>query len=150
MTCTNHNSIYLQQPLRNIIKSRNGNEAEINLLLVAMLRKARLNAEPVMLSTRSNGYTYSMYPLIGRFNYVIARLNMDGRTYYLDASEPRMGFGRLGYECYNGHARIINSEATPLDLTTDSLMERSVTSVFISNNAKGNMEGVMQRNPRLL
>ncbi len=147
MTCTNHNSIYLQQPLRNIIKSRNGNEAEINLLLVAMLRKARLNAEPVMLSTRSNGYTYSMYPLIGRFNYVIARLNMDGRTYYLDASEPRMGFGRLGYECYNGHARIINSEATPLDLTTDSLMERSVTSVFISNNAKGNMEGVMQRNP---
>jgi hypothetical protein len=147
MTCTNHNRKYLEQPLRNILKNRNGNEAEINLLLIAMLRKARLNAEPVMLSTRSHGYTYSMYPLMDRFNYVIARLTMDDRTYYLDASEPRMGFGRLGYECYNGHARIINSEATPLDLTTDSLMERSFTSVFINNNAKGNMEGVMQRNP---
>lgn len=147
MTCTNHNRKYLEQPLRNVLKNRNGNEAEINLLLVAMLRKAGLDADPVMLSTRSHGYTYPMYPLMDRFNYVIARANIDNRFYFLDASESRMGFGKLGYECYNGHARVINSRATPLDFTTDSLLERSVTSTFIINDEKANLSGSMQRSP---
>jgi hypothetical protein len=147
MTCTNYNRKYLEQPLRNVLKNRNGNEAEINLLLIAMLKKANLSAEPIMLSTRSHGYTYSMYPLLDRFNYVIAQLNMEGRTYYLDASEPRMGFGRLGIQCYNGHARVINVDATPVEFTPDSLVERSVTSVFIIGNDKKELEGSLQQTP---
>lgn len=147
MTCTNHNRKYLEQPLRNILKSRNGNEAEINLLLIAMLRKANIDADPVMLSTRSHGYAYALYPLMDRFNYVIAQANIDGRLYYLDASEPRLGFGKLNYQCYNGHARVINSQATPLEFTTDSLNERSVTSIFVINDDKGNFSGSLQKTP---
>jgi transglutaminase-like putative cysteine protease len=147
MTCTNYNRKYLEQPLKNVLKNRNGNEAEINLLLITILRKAGLNAEPIMLSTRSHGYTYPMYPLLDRFNYVIAQLTIGDRTLYLDASEPRMGFGKLSYQCYNGHARVINDNATPLEFTTDSLLERSVTSVFIINNDKGIMEGSLQQTP---
>jgi hypothetical protein len=147
MTCTNYNRKYLEQSLRNVLKNRNGNEAEINLLLVAMLKKAGLNAEPIMLSTRSHGYTYAMYPLLDRFNYVIAQLNTEGRIWYLDASEPRMGFGRLGPQCYNGHARVINMDATPIEFTPDSLIERSVTSVFIIGNDKNELEGSLQHTP---
>jgi hypothetical protein len=147
MTCTNHNGKYLQQPLRNILKSRNGNGAEINLLLIAMLRKANLDADPVMLSTRSHGYAYALYPLMDRFNYVIAQATIDGRVYYLDASESRLGFGKLNSQCYNGHARVINNQATPLEFTTDSLSERSVTSVFVVNDEKGNFTGSMQKTP---
>jgi acyl carrier protein len=147
MTCTNRNRKYLEQPLKNILKNRNGNEAEINLLLTAMLRKAGLNADPIMLSTRSHGYSYAMYPLMDKFNYVISAVNIDNRTYYLDASEPRLGFGKLGYECYNGHARIINDMATPIELVSDSLLERKVTSIFIVNDDKGNLTGSMQQAP---
>ncbi len=147
ITCTSHNATYLAQPLRNVLKNRNGNVAEINLLLIAMLRKAGLDADPVMLSTRSHGYTYEMYPLMERFNYVIAQLNVGDHNYYLDASEPEMGFGKLDYECYNGHARVINAEATPIDLNADSLVEKSVTSVFVVNNEKGNAEGSIEQSP---
>ena len=147
MTCTNNSRKYLEQPLKNVLKSRNGNDAEINLLLVAMLRKAGLNADPVLLSTRSHGYAYAMYPLLDRFNYVIAQMIIDGRTYYLDASDPRLGFGRLGYQCYNGHARVINTDATPVEFTADSLMERKVTSFFIINDEKGNFLGSAQESP---
>jgi transglutaminase-like putative cysteine protease len=141
MTCTNNNRKYLEQPLKNVLKNRNGNEAEINLLLIAMLRKAGLNADPVMLSTRSHGYTYAMYPLLDRFNYVIAQMTVSGGTFYLDASDPRMGFGKLGYQCYNGHARVINADATPVEFTSDSLMERKLVSLFIINDEKGNFSG---------
>lgn len=147
MTCTGYNRRYLEKNLRTVLKSRNGNEAEINLLLTAMLRKAGLDADPVILSTRSHGYVYALYPLMERFNYVIARLSLDGKSYYLDASHARMGFDRLGYECYNGHARVINAEATPLDFVADSLVERTVTSVFMINDENGNMAGSIQQSP---
>jgi acyl carrier protein/transglutaminase-like putative cysteine protease len=147
MTCTNYDATFLRQPLKNILKNRSGNVAEINLLLVAMLDKAGLQAEPILLSTRSNGYTYAMYPLLGRFNYVIAEVTIEGQTYYLDASEPHMGFGKLDYECYNGHARVINASATPIELVADSLLERKVTSVFIINDDKGNFSGSVQQTP---
>lgn len=147
MTCTNHNRKYLEKPLKTVLKTRNGNEAEINLLLTAMLLKAGYMADPVMLSTRSHGYTYALYPLLDRFNYVISRVEIEGKPYYLDASQPRMGFGRLSYDAYNGHARVINETATPVDFVSDSLLEGKITSVFIINDDKGNFAGSMQQAP---
>jgi transglutaminase-like putative cysteine protease len=145
--CTNYSDLYLNQTLRNIVKNKRGSVAELNLLLVAMLRYAGISADPVILSTRGNGYSYADYPVIDKFNYVIVQATIDGRVYHLDASEPRMGFGKLGYECYNGHARIINADAIPLELTADSLLEKKLTSVFIINDEKGNFSGVMQQAP---
>jgi hypothetical protein len=46
ITCTNHSGKYLEKPLKTVLKTRNGNEAEINLLLTAMLLKADLCCRP--------------------------------------------------------------------------------------------------------
>ncbi|MES2647303.1 MAG: DUF3857 domain-containing protein [Bacteroidota bacterium] len=146
MTCSNHNRIWLEKPLKNMVKVRNGNEAEINLLLTAMLRKAGLTADPVMLSTRSHGYTYPLYPILNRYNYVISKLNLGNKEYLLDASEPRLGFGKLTYECYNGAAIVINEDATPIELLSDSLKESSMSFVAISSDEKGNLSGNMKYN----
>ena len=147
ITCTGHGYKYLENPLKTVLKNRNGNEAEVNLLLTAMLQKAGLSASPVMLSTRSHGLVYQMYPLLDRFNYVIARVTINGADYYLDASEPRLGFGRLKSDAYNGHARVINDEATPLEFVADSLLERKFTSIIIINDEKGNLTGAMKQEP---
>ena len=146
-TCTNYNKLYSDQPLKNILKNKSGSEAEINLLLVAMLRKAKLAADPVMLSTRSHGYIYAAYPIIDRFNYVICRVTIDNRAFYLDASRPTLGFGHLHWECYNGHARVINEEATPIDFSPDSLIEKKITSSMLFTNEKGEIVGSMQQTP---
>jgi len=146
-TCTSHDALYLSQTLKNILKGRNGTVAEINLLLIAMLKYADIEADPIILSTKDNGYTYAIYPIESKFNYVICEATINGKTYYLDASEPRLGFGHLGYECYNGHARVINPEATPIEFTADSLMERKVISLFVINDDKGNFAGSAQEMP---
>src|SRR6186997_2941791 len=93
--------VYRPAP-KNILKDKKGSEAEINLLLVAMLRKAGLPADPLMLSTKSHGYALPVYPIMDKFNYVVCRTAIGGKTFYLDASRPRLGFGRLTWECYNG------------------------------------------------
>ncbi len=139
--------LYLDQNLRNIVKTKKGSGAEINLLLAAMLRYAGITADPVILSTRSNGYTYDLYPLISRFNYVVVQAQAGDRVVYLDAGEPRMAFGKLPYDCYNGHARVINETIQPVYLVADSLMEKKITSVFIINNKEEKMEGSFQQTP---
>lgn len=147
ITCTDYSAKYLTKPIKNLLKEKKGNVAEINLLLVAMLRKAGLAAYPVILSTKSNGYTYAIYPIMDRFNYVICLAEIDGKSYYLDASHPRLGFGKLDWECYNGHARVVNEQATPLNLSSDSLREEKLTFLFITHNEKGEPEGKMKQTP---
>ena len=39
-TCTSHSRMDMEQSLKNVVKSRNGNVAEINLLLITMLKYA--------------------------------------------------------------------------------------------------------------
>jgi hypothetical protein len=60
-------------------KDKTGNVAEINLMLTAMLRYAGLNANPVLVSTRSNGI--AIFPNRTAFNYVIAAVE-NGSSYY--------------------------------------------------------------------
>ena len=146
-TCTNYSKLYIDQPLKNILKNKKGSEVEINLLLVAMLRKAGIPADPLMLSTKSHGYTYSAYPLIDRFDYVICRAIIGDKTFYLDASRRDLGFGRLHWECFNGHARVLNEEAEPVEFSSDSLVETKITSLMLSSNAKGEIVGAMQQTP---
>jgi len=147
-TCTDHSSLYCANPLKTVFRSRNGSEAEINLLLVAMLNHAHLSADPVILSTRSHGFTHEMYPLLSRFNYVVGRLLIDSTEWYLDASEPWVGFGHLPERCYNGHARIIKEGIPePIYLDADAMLERKMTTAFISNEGKGVLVGRVQSLP---
>lgn len=146
-TCTDYSDVWLGQSLKNVLKSKNGTVSEINLLLVAMLKYSDIDADPVILSTRSHGYTYALYPIMSKFNYVICDANIDGKRIFLDATRPRLGFGKLTPSCYNGHARIINAAATALDLSADSLFERKLTSVLINSNEKGELTGSLQQQP---
>jgi hypothetical protein len=146
-TCTSRAGLYANENIKNVGKTKKGTVGELNLLLTAMMRYANIQADPVILSTKSNGYTYSLYPLIDRFNYTISQIVIDNRVYYLDASNPQMGFGRLSPECYNGHARVVDPMATAINFTADSLLERKITSVLMINNDKGGIMGSMQKTP---
>ena len=139
-TCTNYRGYTMDNPLRTTFNTRKGSVAEINLLLIAMLKHEGINAEPVLLSTRSNGYTHEIYPLLDRFNYVVAGVAIDNNEYYLDATERKIGFTHLPLRCYNGHARFISAQSPdPVYFVADSLKETSLTSVFISNDEKGKL-----------
>ncbi|MBS1741679.1 MAG: DUF3857 and transglutaminase domain-containing protein [Bacteroidetes bacterium] len=154
MTCTSYDRRSIDHPLKNVLKSKNGSEAEINLLLTVMLQKAGLKADPVILSTRHNGYTYSLYPLLNRFNYVITKLDINGTPYFLDASHSNLGFNKLTADVYNvsfdnmsGHARTIDKFGSPVDFIPDSLLESSITSVIIINDEKNNLTGRTTKTP---
>jgi hypothetical protein len=147
IVCTDHRGIEMNQTLKNVMKTKKGSVSEINLLLTAMLRYAGIYTSPVILSTTGHGYALELYPMINSFNYVVAKFTMDGKDYFLDASHPRLGFAKLMPECYNGHARVIDEAATAVTLSADSLKERKLTAVFITNDEKGKWVGTMNQTP---
>lgn len=146
-TCTSHDRRSMDQTLKNLVKTKNGNVAEMNLLLTAMLKYMDIEADPVILSTRSHGYTFPLYPILSKFNYTICRAVIDGKTYFLDASEPHIGFGRLPLRCYNGHARAVNKTADAIGLSSDQVTETKTSSIFLINDQKGNLIGSVQQTP---
>ncbi len=147
LSCTDYHRSTMDQTLKSLVKTRKGSVAEINLLLTAMLRHEGIEAAPVLLSTRSHGKTYSLYPLLHQYDYVITMMKNDRDTIFLDAAEPNLGFGYLPIRCYNGDARIINEEADFIELNSDDLTEVKNTTVFIINDANGNLVGSMHQIP---
>ena len=141
--CTDYDALLMRKTLKSIFTGRNGNVTEINLLLVAMLRKAGLTAYPVILSTRRNGYTSSQYPLINKFNYTIADVELADGPHYLDAAHA-LGFGKLHASCYNGHARILDTAARAVRFDTDSLPDQKTTSIFMVAGKDG-LKGSLQQ-----
>lgn len=139
--------IWLSSSLKTIDKSKTGYVADLNLLLIAMLRHENINADPVILSTRRHGYTNELYPLLNNFNYVICMLTIGDKEYLLDASNPVLGFNHIPNECYNGQARIISSNYTEVKkLSPELIVEKNNTTVFMRSDKPGEWEGHMASN----
>lgn len=143
-TCTTDYGIYLgnQTSLKDIFKRKSGSVGEINLLLLAMLRHGSIFSDPVLLGLRSRGFVHPIYPLMDRFNYLICEVKLDGKTVYLDASKPYLGFNQLPASCYNGVAWAIRKDnPSAILLNADSLRETKNTYVILTNDDENGLGG---------
>jgi len=144
--CTHNRGIYKQAGLKEICNKRAGTEADLNLLLTALLKHRSMRADAAILSTRENGFATPSIPLLYEYNYVICAVNAVNKTYLLDASQPFNAFNRLPYYCYNGPARLINDKNSyTLSLSPDSLWENKTTNIMMINDEKGLFTGSITR-----
>jgi len=141
-TCNNNNRMFITTGLKDVYKNKGGSAADINMLLIAILRNQNIEAYPVILGTRDHGFTHELYPLMDRYNYLIAQVVIDGKILYLDATLPKLGFGMLPSKVYNGQARVITkNSAMPVYFVADSLKESNFSSVFLTNLDNGAFAG---------
>lgn len=126
-------SKYCDIGIKKAFDSKKGNVGDINLSLIAALRYAGLDVDPLILSTRSNGFVTELYPVLSDFNYVIAKLTIKEKDYLLDATDPYLPFGMIPLRCLNGKGRVIGDRKTSwYDLTpSDKLKEITVLSLSI-------------------
>ncbi|SHL69444.1 DUF3857 domain-containing protein [Hymenobacter psychrotolerans] len=100
---------YSTASLRKAYDQHRGNAADVNLLLIAALREAGFQANPVLLSTRDHGLVNpDLMPLLSRFNYVVAHVSLpEGKEMLLDATEELVPCGMLPTRCLNSIGRLI-------------------------------------------
>ena len=89
---------------------RTGNVAEINFILISMLRLAGLKADPVLVSTREHGIP--VFPSRTVFNYVIAAAELNGEKILLDATNKSTSINILPLYVLNWSGRLIREDGT--------------------------------------
>lgn len=129
--------------IKKAFDAKTGNVGDINLTLIAALRYAGFNADPVLLATRANPSPIEIHPVLSDFNYVIARVPIKNKVYLLDAVEDIMPFGQIPYRCYNGKGRVMASGGSYwMDLKpTDK--DRVVTIINLALAKDGRMTGTI-------
>jgi hypothetical protein len=125
-------------------KEKTGNIADINLMLTAMLRYAGLTANPVLVSTRSNGI--ALFPNRTAFNYVIAAVETPNGNILLDATEKFSTPNVLPFRTLNWFGRLIRKDGTSEEV---DLMPKKLSNdiVFMSYNidSEGKVTGKTRR-----
>lgn len=135
---------FTSDALKKVVANKQGNSAEINLILLNMLNESGINAYPVLLSTRSHGHISEFYPLIDRFNYVIVAIEAnDGKLTLLDATDPLIPYGMLPERCLNGTGRLIKKVGEgafiPLDTKIKYVILEDIKGTI--NSDDGTIEG---------
>ena len=125
-------------------KDKTGNIAEINLMLTAMLRYAGLNANPVLVSTRSNGIP--RFPNRTGFNYVIAAVENGANLTLLDASDQAVSPNVLPLRAVNWLGRLIRKDGSSdaIDLMPSRLSNDLITMSYTIDD-KGTVSGKYRR-----
>lgn len=93
--------------LRSCFNEKKGTDIELNRMLIATLREAGFEVDPIMIRTRNLGKLDRRNPLRANLNFTIARVKIDDKTYLLDASEKEHVFGVLPRYCINGQGLVV-------------------------------------------
>lgn len=101
---------YTDGDLDDVFQQKTGSSADLNLALVALLRKAGLDAVPLLVSTRTNGATYPEYPFVQQFNSVVALLRKDSSSILLDATDPFHAVDEVRTQHYNGRGWTVDQK----------------------------------------
>ncbi len=105
------NSLYgyfTQKGIRSAYKEGEGNVADVNLLLVAMLKSQGVNANPVLISSRNNGIP--LFPTRKGFNYVVCMVENGENYILLDATEQYSMLNVLPERALNWKGRYIKED----------------------------------------
>lgn len=121
-----------------------GNVAEINITLINLLNASGLDADLMLMSTRKHGLPKRSHPVMSDFNYVIAKLDIEGTTYLLDATEKELPFGMLPYRCLNYYGRVMDLDDASYwyDIVPEKLNVRSIRLMVKLDVENGLVTGV--------
>lgn len=87
--------IYTEDGIKKMLETKTGNAAEINLFLVMMMREAGIKADPLTISTVSNGLINIASPNVSNMNFVIAAIRTKDGFHLYDATAKQSSMDQL-------------------------------------------------------
>ncbi len=98
------------------LSTKLGDCKDLSTLFVALCNQVGVKANLVLVSTRDNGNNNMLLPSIN-FNHCIARLEVQGKTYYIELTDNKNPFGAISYLLNGANILVIPREDTPLQTT---------------------------------
>ncbi len=135
--------LWAQQDGEEVLESRKGNSSEMALLLVAMLRAAGVEANPVVVSTRSHGRIQMVYPIAYQFNHVLVQAKGNAIV-YLDPTDHLRPWDMLPTDVLNVRGLVIKEGPEEWVTITTILkaIHRALATIAVS--PAGEISGTLQ------
>ncbi|MPT33035.1 MAG: DUF3857 domain-containing protein [Chryseobacterium sp.] len=133
---------FTDKGIKNLINTKVGNSAEINLLLILLMRSADINAEPVLLSTVGRGLLTSYSPSIAMLNYVLAFTDIGGKPTLYDATSKMTLPNIIRPAALNYYGYVM----TKTDAKQINVLCPGKSTTYLTVDAKLNQDGTVTGN----
>lgn len=123
-------------------KNKSGSSAEMNILLLNLLRKAEISSFPILVSTSDNGKTDETFPSLSQFNSVDIAVADSNTIYIMDCTQRGSSFKIPPLNVLYSKAFIIDRDLSKWIYITDTRMPmESKTSINLNMDSTGNILG---------
>jgi hypothetical protein len=123
-----------------MLETKTGNAAEINLFLVMMLREAGIKADPLTISTVSNGFINIASPNVSNMNFVIAAVQTKDGFHLYDATSKQSSIDQLPPRDWNQFGILMNKDK----VQQLSMINAKTSFTYLTAEAKINEMEVFQ------
>lgn len=109
------------------LREKTGSSADINLMLIKLLKKMDFEVYPVVLSTKDNGFLSPINASLRKLNYVVAYVKLGDEYVLVDATDKLLPYYLLPDRCLNWRGRLIAEDLDQwIDLETTKKNEELV------------------------
>jgi len=126
-----------------VINEKNGNSAELNLLLVHMLNLSGLHAVPIIISTRLHGKVQKEFPILNQFNNTICSVIADTTSFFLDVTDPFRPFNLVATEDINSLGLAIDGNSYKWKTISGTFLTKRNSLLTMRIDLFGNIKGDM-------
>ncbi len=141
MTSTDDENIWLSETLEDSWKSKQGNSADINMILVSLLNKANIPATPILLSTRDHGLVVTDFPDHNHFNVLMAYVHKQGGFLVLDATDRISDYRLTPERIVNTVGLLMGDKASIVEVVNNNHKHRMQISIEGKILPDGKIEG---------
>lgn len=136
-TWNKNRDIYTDDGIKKLIDTKTGNAAEINLLLVLMLRESGIKAEPVVISTIDNGLINIIAPNVTNLNFVIVAIETKDGYHLYDATSKQSSMDQLPPRDWNQFGILLSKDK----VKQIQMVNAKPSFTYLTANAKINEDG---------
>lgn len=135
--------IFARKSLDDAFVNKQATAGELNLMLIAICRQLGLTAYPVLISTRSHGKMFELYPKTDQFNHVLAYVTVGDKEALLDVGSPHRAPNYLRVNSLNYQGWLMDGPQSQwINIAVPADVEKMVVNADLS--AEGTLTGTVQ------
>jgi Domain of Unknown Function with PDB structure (DUF3857) len=121
---------------------KKGSAAEINFILIGMLREAKIEAYPMLVSTREHGKVNNLYPFLDQFNKVICFAFAEGKPFVLNGADDYNPARLIPYDVMGSEGFVVDKEKGGwVTLWDETMLRKNRVALQATIDDKGVMNG---------
>ncbi|MGN6543008.1 MAG: DUF3857 domain-containing protein [Ginsengibacter sp.] len=142
MNWNGRESIYSSDGIKSAWDKKSGSNAELNFILIDLLRDAGIKAYPILVSTKDNGTVNTIYPFLEQFNNTMTCVFIGDKRYILNAADKYNPAYLIPYDVLDNDAFVVDKDHGGwIKLSNNNDTWRNVVTLFAQITPDALMEG---------